>query len=269
MKKFIIEDNEIQRILSLHKVMKEQTTPQPTTNTTSNKESAFLRDAESKGCISGGDVYGPVNGKHFYRTTTKQSKKQIDFFSDMTYSFVDGSKSGTWTCKNLVQTQGQTDVLRTTTESNILKQYRDMGAKTESELAGEEKTFWVPVNVGQRHPKEFPQGLTMYFDPKVLNDPNSQISKEINKSVTSRIPEDQKKCKEKINEYYTNYMRKRPMSPSEFDSLKYQTQACKNEFYKNWDPFAGGRRLNKILDIMSGGQGGPSRRGEDAKWRLS
>lgn len=268
MKKFIMEDSEIQRILSLHKTIKEQTTP-----TKDTAAFTFLKDAETKGCLANGNVFGPLkDGKYFYRATTK-SNKQVDFFADLTYSFVDGSKSGKWTCKNLVApaqtTSGEAEVLRTTTESNVLRQYKDMGAKTESELTGEEKTFWVPVNVGTRHPKEFPQGLVMYFDPNKLNDPKSTISVEIKQTIESRIPSDQKKCKDTINQYYTNYMRKRPISPSEFDSLKNQTQACKNEFYKNWDPFTGGRKLNKILDIMSGGQGGPSRRGEDAKWRLN
>lgn len=279
MKKYIIEDSEVQRILSLHKTLKEQVS-----NTTpANQQAApkvspkftFLKDAESKGCLSNGDVFGPLKGdKYYYRATTK-SNKQVDFFDDLTYKFVDGSKQGNWSCKNLVAsaqtTSGNNEVLRTTTESNILQQYKDMGFKTESELVGEEKNTLHPYDLRELYPKEFPQGQIVYFDVEILNDPvrKKKIPNKIISSVEKNIPDDQKNCKKIINEYYTNYMRKRPMAPSQFLSLKYQTQACKNEFYKNWSPFTGGRRLNKILDIMSGGQGGPSRRGEDAKWRLN
>ena len=50
-------------------------------------------------------------------------------------------------------------------------------------------------------------------------------------------------------------------------ALKYKVQACKNEFYDNWG-FLGGGKVDKILDIMSGGVGGPSKMGDNAKWRL-
>jgi hypothetical protein len=50
--------------------------------------------------------------------------------------------------------------------------------------------------------------------------------------------------------------------------LKYKVQACKNEFYGDWG-FLGGGKVDKMLDIMSGGIGGPSRMGDDAKWRLN
>jgi hypothetical protein len=32
---------------------------------------------------------------------------------------------------------------------------------------------------------------------------------------------------------------------------------------------SGGGRMDNYLEIMSGGIGGPSRRGDDAKWRLN
>ena len=64
-----------------------------------------------------------------------------------------------------------------------------------------------------------------------------------------------------------SWKKKRPLTPNEFKALKTKAQACKNEFYDNWG-FLGGGKVDKILDIMSGGVGGPSKMGDNAKWRL-
>jgi hypothetical protein len=92
----------------------------------------------------------------------------------------------------------------------------------------------------------------------------------IEKDTKGQFPEDQKDCQAEIESYYTNYTNKRPMSDVSFNDLKNKVQACKNEFYGDWKFLSGGRRIDKILDIMSGsviGQG-PSKMGDNAQWRL-
>jgi hypothetical protein len=104
--KSIIDENEVKRILMMHKVLKEQETPTETpvtpTSTAPKPENEYkkLKEAESVKCLFNGAIYKnhPKKKTYFYRGVSQKSKKEIDFFGDMTYEFVDGSKSGTWTC---------------------------------------------------------------------------------------------------------------------------------------------------------------------------
>ena len=114
----------------------------------------------------------------------------------------------------------------------------------------------------------FPQDLIMYFDP-ALTVKDTTITTTIQTAVTNRIPTDQKDCKNTIEAYYLAFKKKRPLEPNEFEALKAKTQACKNEYGGDWGALSGGRRMDNYLEIMSGGIGGPSRRGEDAKFRLN
>ena len=100
MKKFILEESEITRILSMHKVIKEQST-----STKSDVDPLLqkLRDSVINGCLSNGKIYlNKTKNTYFYRGVKQSTKQEIDFFPDMTYNFVDGSKKGKWFC-NLAQ----------------------------------------------------------------------------------------------------------------------------------------------------------------------
>jgi hypothetical protein len=103
MKNFRITEEEVRNILSMHKVlMNEQISKLVDVN---NPEYKVLTDAVKKNCLSGGQpVAKDDNGKYYYRKpSVKQPGKDIDFFADMTYKFVDGSKSGTWKCEGLIE----------------------------------------------------------------------------------------------------------------------------------------------------------------------
>jgi|694.fasta_scaffold23304_5 hypothetical protein len=148
----------------------------------------------------------------------------------------------------------------------IFDAYKANGGLTEKEVDPEKAQTWTKVKIGSK--PDFSADFYMYFDPtKTIRDP--QIAAEIQKSVEELIPTDKKDCKTNIENYYTNFTKKRMMEPNQFAALKYKVQACKNEFYNDWG-FLGGRKMDRLLDIMSGKEvGGPSRRGEDAKWRLN
>ena len=147
----------------------------------------------------------------------------------------------------------------------IFKAYKANGGLTEKEVDPEKAQTWVKVKIGSK--PDFSADFYMYFDPqKTVRDP--KIATAIQTSVEQTIPTDKKDCKTNIENYYTNYKKKRMMEPNQLAALKYKVQACKNEFYNDWG-FLGGNKMDKILDIMSGGVGGPSKMGDDAQWRLN
>jgi hypothetical protein len=147
----------------------------------------------------------------------------------------------------------------------IFDKYKRNGGLTEQEVDPEQAQTWVKVKIGSK--PDFSADFYMYFNPEItIRDPN--IAAAIQASVEETIPKDKKDCKRNIEDYHDNYIRKRMMEPNQLSAQKYKVQACKNEFYQNWG-FLGSRKIDKLLDIMSGGIGGPSRRGDDAKWRLN
>lgn len=103
MKNFRITEEEVSNILSMHKVlMNEQMSKSVDVN---NPEYKVLIDGIKKNCLSGGkEILKDDNGKYYYRKPSiKEPGKEIDFFADMTYKFVDGSKSGKWKCEGLIE----------------------------------------------------------------------------------------------------------------------------------------------------------------------
>jgi len=317
MKKFIIEESEIKRIISMHRTIKEQTSPAV------DPSLQKLRDAVKSGCFSNGELLlNKTKNTYFFRGIKKSTKQEIDFFPDMTYSFVDGSKKGKWTCPALTkpvedQIKGniektkregnwttKEELLKTDTEQNlenpvmyekkvidgvthyrrksaggigegltpdqksIIDKWTNKGAKLRKELDAEQAKTWISKLVSPASEGYFSEDLIMYFDPTITVKDES-LTATIQNAVKQRIPTNQKDCKNTIETYYLAFKKKRPLEPNEFEALKYKTQACKGEYYNDWGILSGGRRMDNYLDIMSGGIGGPSRAGDDAKWRLN
>ena len=129
MKKFILEESEITRILSMHKVIKEQVT-----STISNVDQSLqkLRESVIAGCLSNGKIYvNNTKTTYFYRGVKQSTKQEIDFFPDMTYNFVDGSKKGKWIC-NLSQKVSKE--AETADSTNNLTQMKSRGWMEYGEL---------------------------------------------------------------------------------------------------------------------------------------
>jgi hypothetical protein len=378
MKKFIIEESEVKRILSMHRVVKEQTGPTttatpgtatpaaatPAASTPAASTPAASTPAASTpavdpsyeklqkfrdaNCFSGGGVMyrNKTKNTYFIRAVKQSTKEEINFFPDMTYSFVVGPspKKGKWDCAKLktaqgndktaqetqtspqanaktaqeTQTSSQINIERTKKEGGwkerkditdtdanlenpkmyektvvngvtlyrnvassgitgdltddqkkIIKKWESQGAKLRKELDPEQAKTWAARVVSPASEGYFSQDLIMYFDPTETVK-KATITTTIQNSVQKRIPTDKKDCKNTIEVYFVAYENQYPLEPNEFEALKYKTQACKNQFYKKWGKlFPGGGRMDRLLDIMMGGIGGPSSYGDDAKWRLS
>jgi hypothetical protein len=95
--RFNISNEEVKTILEMHSKVKK--------NTFLIKEDAAsdeekLRIAMGAGCLKGGSLKrSKSTGNIFYRKPSAQdATKEVDFFADMTFKFVDGSKSGKWKC---------------------------------------------------------------------------------------------------------------------------------------------------------------------------
>lgn len=153
-------------------------------------------------------------------------------------------------------------------QQKIVNKWKSQGAKLRKELDPEEAKTWVSRVVSPASEGYFSQDLIMYFDPTITVK-DATITTTIEQSLQNRIPTDQKDCKRTIEAYYLAFKKKRPLEPNEFEALKAKTQACKNEYGGDWGMLSGGRRMDNYLEIMSGGIGGPSRAGDDAKWRLN
>jgi hypothetical protein len=153
-------------------------------------------------------------------------------------------------------------------QKSIIDKWTNKGAKLRKELDAEQAKTWISKVVSPASKGYFSEDLIMYFDPTITVK-DEAITSNIQKAVEQRIPTNQKDCKNTIETYYLAFKKKRPLEPNEFEALKYKTQACKGEYYKDWGVLSGGRRMDNYLDIMSGGIGGPSRAGDDAKWRLN
>ena len=138
MKKFILEESEITRILSMHKVIKEEAT-----STKSDVDPLLqkLRESIINGCLSNGKIYlNKTKNTYFYRGVKQSTKQEIDFFPDMTYNFVDGSKKGKWFCNSTQKAAKDASTLAATTDStNNLTKMKDRGWMEYSELT--EKGF--------------------------------------------------------------------------------------------------------------------------------
>jgi hypothetical protein len=104
MKKFLIEEIEKNKILSMHKaLMNEQkiSLEEQDVKAGINSQEDILRKSVQAGCLRNGKILTNADRSKFvYRATTK-SGKEVEFLSDMTYKFRDGSKSGRWDCPQL------------------------------------------------------------------------------------------------------------------------------------------------------------------------
>jgi hypothetical protein len=340
MNKFNLQEDEKNRILSMHKALiKEQATAAPTADAPKSIEDQ-LTVFITNGCAKNGKVVkmkssNPQKQFAIKQESTKTPGKFRYLFIDNTVGMSDETGKfqilpNKWACNtgavqakasaeqaattaskaNVDKTKQEgdwktkEDLIKTDTEQNIenpvmyekkevngvtlyrrkvsggigaaltedqqkiVEKWKSQGYKLRKDLDPEEANTWKPKLVSPASEGYFSQDLIMYSDPTVTVK-DATITTTIQQSLQNRIPTDQKDCKTTIEAYYLAFKKKRPLEPNEFEALKTKTQACKNEYGGDWGALSGGRRMDNYLEIMSGGIGGPSRAGDDAKWRLN
>lgn len=302
MKNFRITEEEVKNILSMHKsLMNEQLEKKFNPN---DPQYLVLINAERLGCLSNGEPFRDrTTGVYYYRKPSTKVKSDIDFFGDMTYKFVDGSKSGKWKCEGLVTLDNiKTDIEREIQQNNYRKR-EDIDA-AEGELAQlydkhpkydiwkpkfktskvtgfteEQKAFinqWISEKKNEGDESVYTATLTPAQRAK-------GTFKAIKVSGTEQIfpnggltmyrepisaGDDIRTCKEAIEKYYT-YWREdsEELTDSEFNRLKPFVQSCANRYHKRW----GGvfSAIDNYVKILTGDEpGGPSSYGSDSKFRL-
>lgn len=152
MKKFTINEDEKSTILSMHKkLMNEQ---QENSVNTEDPNLTKLRNSIKVGCLSNGKLKRDTSKNiYFYRKPSVTGQGDVDFFSDMTYKFVDGSKSGKWKCEGLVTltTTAAQQESQKQQQSEINQLKKQFGWKTREDLKniGQDEL----TQLYQKHPK--------------------------------------------------------------------------------------------------------------------
>jgi hypothetical protein len=291
MNKLNLQESEKNRILLMHRVIKEQSSP--VTGTPAAPEIPVAPKAPTpdapksieeqltvfitNGCAKNGKVVkmrstSPEKQFAIKQESTKTPGKFRYLFIDNTVGMTDETGKfqilpNKWACSAAaIEAKTASETQKTAFITNAKSVGYLETLTPEQKASGLYKKYKVPGST------EFfpPNGIEMFFDPtSVRGSGTKTTTTNIKTDTESNIPDNIKDCKVNIEMYYTTFTKKRPISQVNFDVLKNKVQACKNEFYGDWGILRGGRRMDKMLDFMSGGIGGPSRRGEDSKWRLN
>lgn len=302
MKKFIINEEEKKNILLMHKsLVNEQESKTPVEDVNLTK----LRNSIKVGCLTNGKLKRDSSKNiYFYRKPSATGTGDVDFFADMTYKFVDGSKSGKWKCEGLTtlaNTTTQQATQQATVDTDIARELEQYGWKKRADIAVTDTEL---SQLYQKHPKydlyklkvntakqggytpeqqafinqwKTEKGYVEKLTPEQLA---SGTYQKVNVQGSEQYfpgglimykpaagVQDKKACRDKVKQYYDYWKTKREDIPqSQFDSLKSQVQACANQFDGKW----GGvfSNVDNYIKTLRGGTGGPLSYGEDAKWRL-
>jgi hypothetical protein len=302
MKKFIINEEEKKNILLMHKsLVNEQESKTPVEDVNLTK----LRNSIKVGCLTNGKLKRDSSKNiYFYRKPSATGTGDVDFFADMTYKFVDGSKSGKWKCEGLTtlaNTTTQQSTQQATIDTDIARELEQYGWKKRADIAVTDTEL---SQLYQKHPKydlyklkvntakqggytpeqqafinqwKTEKGYIEKLTPELLA---SGTYQKVNVQGSEQYfpgglimykpaagVQDKKECRDKVKQYYDYWKTKREDIPqSQFDSLKSQVQACANQFEGKWGGIFS--NVDNYIKTLRGGTGGPLSYGEDAKWRL-
>ena len=254
MKKFILEESEITRILSMHKVIKEQVT-----STTSNVDQSLqkLRESVIAGCLSNGKIYlNKTKNTYFYRGVKQSTKQEIDFFPDMTYNFVDGSKKGKWFCNSAQKTAKESNesndrkiVGFTPEQKKLILKYTNYRLK--SELGLDEIGSWEQFTLN------FPDGsgsVVLYKDPSFVTNVTAGSEPSMEKQ-DALISGDKraKVCREKIKDFADSANKKLKLPMSQINADKTFVMACRDQFGMKYNDLG---VTKKNLEYLTGQRDG-------------
>lgn len=190
-----IETSEVKRILEMHSNLKkkpllEQNTDNSSVIPTVNQDEVdlkLIRDAITAKCLKNGkSQYLKGTKKPVYVVTTAKSGKVVVFYPDMTYKFVDGSKSGKWKCSGLT-TLANTAAQQAAQQASNTEDIKRVKAEGKWLEASETNTTRENLENPKMYEKKVVSGVTLYRPV-------------ISSGVASGLTDEQKKVIEK----YTN-----------------------------------------------------------------
>jgi hypothetical protein len=162
MKKFLIEETEKNKILSMHKALMNEekiSLEEQDAKGGINSQEDILRKSVQAGCLRNGRILTNADRSKFvYRATTK-SGKEVEFLSDMTYKFRDGSKSGRWDCPQLANLEASQAAAQQTAQQTA--------ADIESKIATEIKKGWKKLETLRQEGADL-NTLDKVYDKQVI-----------------------------------------------------------------------------------------------------
>jgi hypothetical protein len=309
MKKFIIEESEVKRILSMHKALiKEQfavssdskppylpaagkpeagkpVVGKPAAGTSAAGTSAAgtpatgtppavtppagkpaspevdqslqkLREFVIAGCLSNGKIYlNNTKNTYFYRGVKQSTKQEIDFFPDMTYNFVDGSKKGKWFCNSAQKTAKESNesndrklVGFTPEQKKLILKYTNYRLK--SELGLDEIGSWEQFTLN------FPDGsgsVILYKDPTSQSD--VEFKNSTDEKTKTLIPSKNRAevCRKKIQDFADSANKKLKLPMSQINTDKSFVMACRDQFGMKYNDLG---VTKKNLEYLTGQRDG-------------
>jgi len=189
--KININEEEVRHILKMHFKEKEKTFLLKEDNASDTEK---LRIAIASGCINkGGNLYTRAdNGRVIYRVkSAAQPTKLVDFYADLTYVFVDGSKNGMWKCEAITTTLNKKEADKVAAEA-AAEAARIAGIATDANIAnlkkeGGWKTYDELISIDT---KENINNPTMY--EKQVIDGVSLFRRKVSGGVGEALTDDQK-----------------------------------------------------------------------------
>jgi hypothetical protein len=282
-KKFIIESEEIKRILSLHKAHKiglseQQSTTQPSTTKPPQKSRQeiiqFFATAKDKGCLTDPTLkydtpYKFTGENAYYIKGPSHSMKGMvkRVYDDFTWAIVDPKdgrklKEATWVCSALTKTeQPKTDGAQTATGTLNQEQQQFIEKWTggtqgyiynPSRLEQVDKVSVDVLNLGAPAGL-FPKGTVLWYDPNKQKD-ISRTDDSVLDDILDNQSINRRACKKNIEDFYKAFQTRKSVviDPAKLDQSKRIVQACKDQHYGNWGILGGGKKWDNILDILSG-----------------
>jgi hypothetical protein len=277
-----IDSNEVKQILEMHSKLRKKVLLEQDEEVVVNQDEIdrkLLDDSIAAGCLKYGKIrFLKGTKKPVYQATTLKSKEVVIFFPDMTYKFPATGETGKWKCSKAEQlkakrekeTQSSTDAqnrkqeyidLFTGPKYNYLFNVTDIEKRNYTEI---DPVTQLKVPAGIFSPNE-----KFYSDPNKNKDIERKSSSTLN-DVLKNQSIDKTACTKNIEDYYNAFKQRNSIviDPATFEQTKNIVQACKDQHYNNWGVLRNDKKWNNLIDIMSGGSGGPTRSGETSKWRL-
>jgi len=189
--KININEEEVRHILKMHSKEREKTFLLKEDNASDIEK---LRIAIASGCINkDGNLYTRAdNGRVIYRVkSAAQPTKLVDFYADLTYVFVDGSKNGMWKCEAITTTLNKKEADKVAAEA-AAEAARIAGIATDANIAnlkteGGWKTYEELISTDT---KENIENTAMY--DKKMSDGRILYRRTSGSGITSGLDERQK-----------------------------------------------------------------------------
>jgi len=306
------EDNNVNPNISTETPKASTETPKVDSNVVTPKvnqdevDLKLIRDAIAAKCLKNGKAqYLKGTKKPVYVVTTAKSGKVVVFYPDMTYKFVDGSKSGKWKCSGLevlANTEKQNASQKLTVDTDVARELEQYGWKKREDIAVTDTELG---QLYQKHPKYDLYKLKINNTKVGGYTPEQQAfinQWKSNEGYVEKLTPEQlalgtykpvkvpgseglfpggltmyrpavtipeiSVCKDKIKQYYEAFKnRSEELSDSDFNLLKPTVQGCVDKYNGKWGGIFS--NVDNYVKVLTGdAPGGPLSTGEDSKFRL-